>query len=235
MLTNIHNAYCFINNQRLPSICEANNFSVLDEYGMVFDYLHEQYQLSENFKKYVQSIDQWREQTCRTFWVGNSSIDNSQSRSKLKKALQTFLKRDSIPDDWNDVGPFYRDRINIEGSFDSYEGIKEQIASEGCSLVSFDVFDTLIVRPFFVPSDLFMLLDVRFTEVSGCSSLIQFSSIRKKSEDVLRVSRVGHEVTLDEIYDKMVSDYGLDMAVLEIMKKEEIALEMEFSHVRKSG
>lgn len=37
--------------------------------------------------------------------------------------------------------------------------IKSAIENPKCQYVSFDVFDTLIVRPFFNPTDLFLLLN----------------------------------------------------------------------------
>lgn len=66
-------------------------------------------------------------------------------------------------------------------------------------LVSFDVFDTLVNRPFFKASDLFRYLEYEY-DIPG------FASARIKAEKDAR-ERLNKEVDLDEIYDHIEERY----------------------------
>ena len=70
--------------------------------------------------------------------------------------------------------------------------------SDSIKVVSFDLFDTLILRPFLKPTDLFILL-------GQIQSRNDFCDFRIKAESKAR-SSIGTEVTLDEIYSFMPKD-----------------------------
>lgn len=61
------------------------------------------------------------------------------------------------------------------------ENIKKMISNESIEYISFDIFDTLIVRPFFQPTDLFRLLDVYYRKLKT-NSFLDFSKIREVAE-----------------------------------------------------
>ena len=86
-------------------------------------------------------------------------------------------------------------------------------AAEGCSVIAFDVFDTLIVRPFVRPDDLFDFIE-RITGKEG------FGKARRDAERQAR-RRIRPEIDLDEIYTVLDSRYS-DLKAVEIEK--EIAL-----------
>ena len=69
---------------------------------------------------------------------------------------------------------------------------------DSVKVVSFDLFDTLILRPFLKPTDLFILL-------GQIQSRNDFCDNRIKAESNAR-SSIGTEVTLDEIYSFMPKD-----------------------------
>ena len=69
---------------------------------------------------------------------------------------------------------------------------------DSVKVVSFDLFDTLILRPFLKPTDLFTLL-------GQIHSRNDFCDLRIKAESKAR-SSIGTEVTLDEIYSFMPKD-----------------------------
>ena len=68
-------------------------------------------------------------------------------------------------------------------------------ADTGPKVVSFDLFDTLLIRPFARPTDLFRLME-RFYDVPG------FADRRIQAERDAR-KMIGHGVTLEDIYDQM--------------------------------
>ena len=74
-------------------------------------------------------------------------------------------------------------------------------------VVSFDVFDTLLFRPFSTPSDLFMLVGERL-------DIMDFTQIRLQAEEEARqknrLLRGNREVTLLEIYQLVAQETGID-------------------------
>lgn len=121
---------------------------------------------------------------------------------------------------------------------DRYEKIKELIINSKKKYVSFDIFDTLLLRPFYNPDDLFILMDKRFEKLyPGC---ISFSKIRKDGEAMARFNlyktRPGFEdVNLDEIYKSIQETYGISDEILAEMKDLERSLEVQFCQPRKAA
>ena len=74
-------------------------------------------------------------------------------------------------------------------------------------IISFDVFDTLIFRPFSRPQDLFFMLGEKL-------NYLDFQRIRCEIEYLVRQKKYKnekhHEVTLDEIYDALSTEIGID-------------------------
>lgn len=127
-----------------------------------------------------------------------------------------------------------------QNAFLLLEEAKEKICSEQIKVVSFDIFDTLIVRPFWIPSDLFFLLNDEFHDLCKLNSYVAFSDIRINSEHEcharIKQKNVSYEdVTLDEIYEQIALDYGVDRAILETVKAKEKELEIRFCVARKMG
>lgn len=87
----------------------------------------------------------------------------------------------------------------------------EELAQKLCEydVISFDVFDTLILRPFTSPRVLFSMMEERL-------GIYKFSKIRVDSEDEIRrlnQEKYGHDnTTLYEIYDLIAKKTNLDTA-----------------------
>lgn len=90
----------------------------------------------------------------------------------------------------------------------------EELAARLCQadIVSFDVFDTLILRPFSSPKDLFAVLG----QEMGISS---FPRLRVEAEREARRQREGGEVRLSDIYRCLQHSCGLDP--VQWMRREE--------------
>ncbi len=74
-------------------------------------------------------------------------------------------------------------------------------------IISFDIFDTLILRPFTKPTDLFRVLSPKY-------NVVNFANYRITAERNLRKKKLkeyGHrEVTLEEIYNELYKSLGID-------------------------
>jgi len=75
-------------------------------------------------------------------------------------------------------------------------------------VISFDIFDTLVLRPIERPVDLFQLLEEKH-------KIFNFATLRKQSEDDLRekseIERGHRDITINEIYADIEKKSGLDM------------------------
>lgn len=119
---------------------------------------------------------------------------------------------------------------------DGLENIKLAICDEKIKCISFDMFDTLVQRPFIYPSDLFEVLNKYFIEIYGNKIVIDFKKIRVNCEEITR-KRLSHyqDITIDEIYETIKETYYFEDEILKKLKEKEKELEIRFCSKRKTG
>lgn len=111
-----------------------------------------------------------------------------------------------------------------------------QIINANTKYISFDLFDTLVVRPVLEPADLFYIVEKRAQERN--ISVENFLKARKYAEksarDYIKIYNPEYEdVTLDEIYTRLQKLYRLDCRRLEILKNIELEVELDYLEKRK--
>lgn len=194
----------------------------------------------ENFLKEVNSYDKYKMKfnkwKClyanqQKFYVESSGM-NKEEKQKAMEMIKSFYPTDekisnaeyfyTVTADWND----------------GLEKIKLAICDKNIKCVSFDIFDTLIKRPFFVPTDLFLLLNKYFREYTNGATGMDFSKIRIYCEQLAR-ERIENEkcqeITLDQIYDTIATEYGIEKNVLDKLKSKEMEYEVRFCTRRNTG
>lgn len=194
----------------------------------------------ENFLKEVNSYDKYKMKfnkwKClyanqQKFYVESSGM-NKEEKQKAMEMIKSFYPTDekisnaeyfyTVTTDWND----------------GLEKIKLAICDKNIKCVSFDIFDTLIKRPFFVPTDLFLLLNKYFREYTNGATGMDFSKIRIYCEQLTR-ERIENEecqeITLEQIYDTIATEYGIKKNVLDKLKSKEIEYEVRFCTRRNTG
>ena len=157
-----------------------------------------------------------------------------ESHTQGQRALDSFgtvSSMDHVRDD------FFFETIRTPWN-GALEYFKERIATGSEKYISFDIFDTLILRPFYAPEDLLELLNPKYRALSGSNAA--FSEIRRTGEQLARAahyqSHPDHEdITLTEIYDFIGEYYGIARDTIDQMRREEIALELRFAEVRRAG
>lgn len=115
--------------------------------------------------------------------------------------------------------------------------IKDAIVDSKTKVVSFDVFDTLVVRPFWYPTDLFMFLDREASKLLQTADIVHFSEFRKKYELEIRgkIAAEGREdVTFSEIYSYIEKNSPFPSDIVHALKCLELELELRFCTARKS-
>ena len=190
----------------------------------------------ENFMKKVGIYDKYKEQFNE--WkhlYANQHRNNVKKAKKLSKAEKEKIYNiiDEFCDDKSKIYNadfFYTIEVKYN---DKLEKIKQLIASPKIKCVSFDIFDTLITRPFYEPLDMFRIMDKDYRELTHNDVGINFSKIRVISENICRENKRKtdpecQEVTLDEIYDTIHTQYEISKDVLEKLKKKECEYEIRF-------
>lgn len=162
--------------------------------------------------------------------------ENTFSANDLKDAL--VLVNDFCSD-------FGKQRVEHDYFFESVqtpwngglEYIKSIIKDKKYEYISFDVFDTLISRPLYNPTDIFKFMSSEFSKKT--SNSISFEKIRKEGEELARKhygNAFGYEdITLNEIYEFISEHYGIDRALCSEMMDYECELEISFCQPRYSG
>lgn len=150
-----------------------------------------------------------------------------------KKSLKKYIK---FLNNWD---------VNYDGFYsscyeynDGLEQIKNHIINDDVDVISFDMFDTLVVRPFYKAFDLFELMDKEFINLSKKNPVIKFSKIRKDSEAILRDvnnSKNIEEVRIEDIYKYIHDFYDISSSILKRMQSLEESLEVKFCTRRETG
>lgn len=111
----------------------------------------------------------------------------------------------------------------------SINALLAAIRSPEVKYVSFDVFDTLVVRPFLKPADLFVLMEQDVQQVLGCRDLPDFSALRHAAEVQARRVHAGQEdVTLTQIYEQLCCLTGLEPERAVLLRDMEMAYEQRY-------
>lgn len=107
----------------------------------------------------------------------------------------------------------------------------EKVTSDKVKVVSFDIFDTLLVRPMIAPVDLFRLVGA----INGYDKQ-QFVTMRTTCEMEARRNRkyTNDDVTLDEIYYQFEQCFSVSREKVLQLKKTELKLEYDLSCRRES-
>lgn len=118
----------------------------------------------------------------------------------------------------------FRALLKRQQPFVSIGHIKSLIEDPAIKVVSFDIFDTLLVRPALQPRDIFYLLHKKIQAEYG----VDFIHMRWNAE-----ARLGKKnARLEDIYRFIAKAHGLDEDVAMRIMREEIACEKALSSVR---
>ena len=125
--------------------------------------------------------------------------------------------------------------VEFDKAYADFESIIKEILSEKTKIVSFDVFDTLLKRTTYFPTDVFVLLGEKFKHELSSGFFCNFADIRCNAEYQKRQESKTDEITLDEIYDYMASTYGIDKSLADKLKNAELEIEKDVLTMRETG
>lgn len=205
-------------------------FSKVESFLKQIDRLDE---LWEDFEKYRRSFV---ELLFDNLSYGQSAMNRFQKKLVEKKALKLFgWTKPSHADVKEWVFESRRSPFN-----DTKEQARKKILDPDIECVSFDIFDTLVERPFLRPDDTFEFLSYQYNQNRESKLNVDFALFRKEAERQARM-RIQEEhpfyreVTLKEIYDQLTADGILAEEESQKMMLEEINLEHRFCRRREAG
>ncbi len=166
-------------------------------------------------------------------WSGNIRAAGFENDKEIVKCLLNGFEKKSLAS-VND-GEFYFYEQSTEWD-EKFEELRYKISQPEVKIVSFDIFDTLITRPFWEAQDLFYFVAERI----GFSNPLTFVSMRKEAEAVCRkaakmLDSSVEDVTLADIYSFMGKLFGFPPKKAERMQKAEEEAELFFCRSRQAG
>ena len=219
------------------TVAKLNNN--IKDISLVFEFIKEFLIKKNIYEQYKKNFEIWKAfylsmhiNTYKKMNKKNKNIEKLEFNYENDKNIIEFYKMQEKDKSWDNY-------FELRTPYDErYNQIKDKIINPDIKVVSFDMFDTLIARPFLVPLDMFSLLNSYFIDLFNPIAAIDFSRIRIKSEAELRNINYKNnipEVTLDEIYQYISDYYDLDIKKLNLIKDKEKEMELHFCNKRDSG
>lgn len=180
------------------------------------------------------SLQSWRRYLMR---VWQRYIDQGNlflwKRKKLEKLIQ--VDKSEVKKHSNEDNFYYT--VSTEQHKILNEELKQKITVPSIKVISFDIFDTLIQRPFWQPTDIFYLLCEYVNQVLDTTDYIDFTPLRIEAEArARRVEKEKHpgweDITLDDIYRELQRYLNIDDKMRDNIKQKEIELEIKYCKPR---
>ena len=210
----------------------------LSDVAASFELMRGQLEKFGLFEKYADDFYAWKDAYAAMYYDAYAHFGKSYRLAAVSRYLQT-----DTPAVLARPRKTYFHSIDTsvpQSAFFRLEEIKQKILSPAVQAVSFDVFDTLVLRPFYYPTDLFRYLSDDFNRLAESNAYVDFSQLRtdaeKRCRKDLSAARSGEEdITLDDIYACLAEEYGLGAALAEKMKALELQAEKRFCYARKTA
>ena len=212
---------------------EKNIYDMIAVFDFVDDFLNEQNaepQIKLHFHAFRGRYHQmWKaSQECK--------FPSGINACKAQKLLKLFQKE--VVYEFNEDA-FYFDSILADWNAQLEKG-KEAIHNLNIDIISFDIFDTLLLRPVWNPEDMFILMQKKFEDVcpewkKGNFKELRIYAERLARQEIVQLRKGYEDVTLSEIYDTLEKHTGISSEVVRVLKEYEEIIEYDLSYVRKTG
>ncbi|MDR2649865.1 MAG: glycosyltransferase [Clostridiales bacterium] len=234
-IVNIHNQYAIFNwiaeDDFIKLNAKNNITAMIDNLKQAVDVFSN----LANDEKYKKSVKFAQRSIGKRFWWRNDwAVSREQFEASEKYVKKTF--------DIDKFGVcFFEEYItDLYPRYDAYDGVIRAITSDEIEIVMFDVFDTLILRPFFFPTDLFEMMNGYYNRIINNKSYTYYANIRIAAESEARLYYSSirpnfEDVNIDEIFDIMSGSFGIPQEVCDKLKEREIELEKTLCYGRNTG
>ncbi len=176
---------------------------------------------------YLNNLIEWEKHYTSIYLYHNKALGK-----KLVKGWNLNIKeiRDEYKESILDItNPFMQDFP------DHLNSIKTNILNDEVEYVSFDVFDTLVVRPFYEPADLFIFMNSFYNKLTKTDETHLFNKMRVTAEIKARKIYYNKEdIDINNIYETFSEMFHIDSKICNTLKEKEIELELRFCSARES-
>ena len=184
------------------------------------------------YEKYKEQFEKWRALYCQMHkgYIANEKF-NDDEKKRIDKLFEDFC-----PKQMKISNPHFFSSVQTRWN-NGLEELKAKVMNPDIKVISFDIFDTLVTRPFLRPTDLFICLNEDYREMTKNIG-IDFSKIREDCEVLARTNAYNEnreEITLDEIYDVIKEEYNISEDIIENLKQKEINLELKYCKKRETA
>lgn len=185
------------------------------------------------FNKNKNHIENFK-QTYRRNWVGFLADKNYIDKNSLQIINNSFGSSEIVHPN---IHEYYFTELSTPWS-DRLEYIKHEITKPEIKLVSFDIFDTLLIRPLYSPDDLFLFVGKFASKLVPFLNEKTFLDLRKEAENSARrklfLSKpMFEDITLSEIYEELANIVDINSNISKQIMQEECRLETKFCKPRK--
>ena len=210
---------------------ETKLISTLFDVGTVFDFLESFLTSVTDNAELLQGLNDLKDKYFR-IWC-HTVIEDFPNNKEVQKIILSIFKKTVLentkPDD------FYFYQVTTEWN-DNYENIKKMIVNPRYPIISFDIFDTLIIRPLWTPNDIYTIMSKPAADLLKIKSAAQFCEMRKNAENIARSKSNGKEdILIDDIYRCFADIYSIENEICDQLCKLEIELEKRYCYRRESG
>ena len=183
------------------------------------------------YNSYLAPIKTFKERYQRT-WRGNLWAAKIQNDPDALDAMEkTFGVRDGELPHPHD---FYFYELTTPWSA-RYENLKKAITDEQHKVISFDIFDTLILRPFADPTDVYLMVAREAKKTVSFLNENMFKKCRISADALARKKSNGVEITLTDIYSAFAEICNISEDEARSIQKIEEAIEIKYCYARKTG
>ena len=229
-VTNIHGEFLYyVKHSGSATVPDKSRFGKnIHDINIVFKFLEKLFRYEFKQENAYKKILEW---DFRIKGLWKKEIENADLSADKKMAL---LDNMVVPNlSVKKISP-----DNFYGIYKSFkiiptEELKRKIASPEIRTVSFDVFDTLLVRPFLEPNDLFDFLDMEASKEWGMKDRLYLKQRRIDAEWRARQKISKEDITLDDIYMELVDVLNISCEQADYLKAKEMELEERFVYKRK--
>lgn len=165
-------------------------------------------------------------------WSNNLKLSGLENDKEARNALrEAFNKEELIYPLQHD---FYFYELTTRWS-DRLLYIKKLIASDEVEVLSFDIFDTLITRPFLDPTDVYLMVGKYVNTLYPYIQEDSFKRMRMAAERQARSRIKRQDILLSDIYEDFSTLYNIPIEDARKIEEKEIECELKYCTARKTA
>lgn len=232
-----HDGYFYFRNEDSSTMEKQSNVKLkknIEDIIYSFENIERFLREKKIYDKYIDEVVAVKERYFRWWSAIVSEFADNKDADLITKTFLDFFDKDKFEFAKEEDGYFTSQRTTWNNGL---EEIKQEFLNDKYKIVSFDLFDTLVYRSVWEPTDVFGIVAEKLSDELYSQT---YKSMREVAERTVRkeisMAKPQYEdVTLTEIYDCIKREYNVPSEIIEEMYKIENEIEISLSHTRNIG